>query len=139
MLEKASKDKDFKMTATLTKNLKKLRKMFELSEVVLVLSFYLPDLFMRLMLPTQPMDVDKDKLEEHMHCTYSRSEEIMVHPEAQLFIYDLLLMKLIDDGDYKNAKEFGDFIFARLKNVNLRTLDHLGAKAMYFIGVANER
>lgn len=48
-------------------------------------------------------------------------------------------MKLIDDGDYKNAKEFGDFIFARLKNVNLRTLDHLGAKAMYFIGVANEK
>jgi hypothetical protein len=29
--------------------------------------------------------------------------------------------------------------FARLKNVNLRTLDHLGAKAMYFIAVANEK
>jgi len=54
-------------------------------------------------------------------------------------MYDLLLMKLIDDGDYKNAKEFGDFVFARLKNVNLRTLDHLGAKAMYFIAVANEK
>lgn len=48
-------------------------------------------------------------------------------------------MKLIDDGDYKNAKEFGDFVYARLKNVNLRTLDHLGAKAMYFIAVANEK
>jgi hypothetical protein len=48
-------------------------------------------------------------------------------------------MKLIDDGDYKNAKEFGDFIIARLKNVNLRTLDHLGAKAMYFIAIANEK
>ena len=54
-------------------------------------------------------------------------------------MYDLLLMKLIDDGDYKNAKEFGDFVFARLKNVNLRTIDHLGAKAMYFIAVANEK
>ena len=48
-------------------------------------------------------------------------------------------MKLIDDGDYVNAKHFGDFVFARLKNVNLRTLDHLGAKAMYFIGIAYEK
>jgi len=52
LLEKAGKDKDFKMAATLTKNLKKLRKMFDLSEAVLALSFYLPDLFIRLMLPT---------------------------------------------------------------------------------------
>ena len=64
---------------------------------------------------------------------------MMVHPETQLFIYDLLLMKLIDDGDYQNAQEFGDFVVARLKNVNLRTLDHLGAKAMYFIAIANEK
>ena len=63
----------------------------------------------------------------------------MVHAEPQLFLYDLLLMKLIDDGDYKNAKEFGDFVFARLKNVNLRTLDHLGAKAMYFMAIAYEK
>jgi len=48
LLEKASKDMDFKMTASLTKNLKKLRKMYELPDAVLVLSFYLPDLFMRL-------------------------------------------------------------------------------------------
>ena len=48
-------------------------------------------------------------------------------------------MKLIDDGDNTNAKEFGDFIFARLSNVNLRTLDHLGAKAIYLIAVANEK
>ena len=140
LLEKASTDKDFKMTATLTKNLKKLRKLFELPDVVLALSFYLPDLFMRLQLPTQPTDVPKDqKLEDFLHCTSSRAEEMLVHPETQLFLYDLLLMKLIDDGDYKTAKEFGDFIFARLKNVNLRTLDHLGAKAMYFIAVANEK
>lgn len=52
LLEKASKDKDFKMAGTLTKNLKKLRKMFDLPDAVLALSFYLPDLFMRLMLPT---------------------------------------------------------------------------------------
>lgn len=64
---------------------------------------------------------------------------MMQHPEAQLFMYNLLLMKLIDDGDYKNAKEFGDFVFARLKNVNLRTLDHLGAKAHYLIAIANEK
>lgn len=128
------------MTASLTKNLKKLRKMYELPDAVLVLSFYLPDLFMRLQLPTQPSPVaDGVNLEDMLHCTMERSEEIMQHAEPQLFLYDLLLMKLIDDGDYKNAKEFGDFVFARLKNVNLRTLDHLGAKAMYFIAVANEK
>jgi len=81
----------------------------------------------------------ESNLEDFLHCTMSRSEEIMTHAECQLFMYDLLLMKLIDDGDYKNAKEFGDFVFARLKNVNLRTLDHLGAKAMYFIAIANEQ
>jgi len=128
------------MTATLTKNLKKLRKMFELPDVILALSFYLPDLFMRIALPTQPTDVPEDKkLEEFLHCKQERAEQIMVHPEPHLFLYDLLLMKLVDDGDYKNAKEFGDYVFARLKNVNLRTLDHLGAKAMYFIAVANEK
>jgi hypothetical protein len=52
LLEKASKDKDFKMAGTLTKNLKKLRKMYDLPDAVLALSFYLPDLFIRLMLPT---------------------------------------------------------------------------------------
>ena len=95
---------------------------------------------MRLMLPTKetkPPSGTKD--EEFLHCTMKRAQEIMEHAEPQLFLYDLLLMKLIDDGDYKNAKEFGDFIFARLKNVNLRTLDHLGAKAMYFIAVAYEK
>jgi hypothetical protein len=131
---------DFKVTATLTKNLKKLRKMFDLPDAVLVLSFYLPDLYMRLMLPTQPTAVpDGTSLEDYLHCTSQRQEEMMVHAETQLFLYDLLLMKLIDDGDYKNAKEFGDFVFARLKNVNLRTIDHLGAKAMYFIALANEK
>ena len=48
LLEKASKDKDFRITATISKNLKKLRRMFDLQNTVLVLSFYLPDLFMRL-------------------------------------------------------------------------------------------
>lgn len=48
-------------------------------------------------------------------------------------------MKLIDDGDNANAQDFGDFIFARLQNVNLRTLDHLGAKAIYLIAIANEK
>lgn len=52
LLEKASKDMDFKSTASLSKNLKKLRKMYELPDAVLVLSFYLPDLYMRLLLPT---------------------------------------------------------------------------------------
>lgn len=57
-------------------------------------------------------------------------------------------MKLIDDGDLKNvrfnlitlkAKEFGDFIYARLKNVSLRTLDHLAAKSLYLYSVVYEK
>lgn len=51
LLEKASKEKDFKLTASLTKNLKKIRKLFTLSDTVLVISYFLPDLFMRLQLP----------------------------------------------------------------------------------------
>ena len=101
LLEKASKDKDFKSTAAISKNLKKLRKMFDLPDAVLALSYYLPDLHMRIMLPTQPTDVPPEKdLEGFMHCNAKRVDEMMVHPETQLFIYDLLLMKLIDDGDY---------------------------------------
>jgi hypothetical protein len=49
------------------------------------------------------------------------------------------MMKLIDDGDINNAKEFGDFIYKRLKNVGLRTLDHLIAKALYLISLAYEK
>lgn len=49
------------------------------------------------------------------------------------------MMKLIDDGDLKNAKEFGDFTFAMLKKVNLRTIDHLSAKLMYLIALAYEK
>ena len=48
-------------------------------------------------------------------------------------------MKLIDDGDLKNAKEFGDFIFLRLQNVSLRTLDHLAAKSLYLYSVVYEK
>lgn len=63
----------------------------------------------------------------------------MALAETQLFLYNLLLMKLIDDGDLKNAKEFGDFIYLRLKNVSLRTLDPLAAKALYLISVVYEK
>jgi len=56
-----------------------------------------------------------------------------------LFLFVLLMMKLIDDGDLKNAKEFGDFAFAMLKKVNLRTIDSLSAKLMYLIALAYEK
>jgi len=79
LLEKASKDKDFKMTATLTKNLKKLRKMYELPDVMCVLQHYLPDLFMRLMLPTKETEPPTGtSLEDFLHCTVARANEIMV-------------------------------------------------------------
>ena len=45
----------------------------------------------------------------------------------------------MDDGDNKNALEFGDFVYERLREVGLRTLDHLIAKAMYLIGLAYEK
>jgi len=63
----------------------------------------------------------------------------MKHPETQLFMYVLLIMKLIDDGDLNNAKEFGDFMMMRCRGVNKRTMDHLAAKAIYFIAVAYEK
>ena len=118
--------------------MKKLRKHFSLSDVVLILSHYLPDLFRRLKLPAQPTPIT-EQIDTKLHCTSLRASEIMGYPETQLFLYDLLLMKLVDDGDLKNAKEFGDFIYMRLKNVNQRTLDNLAAKAMYMIAVVYEK
>lgn len=118
--------------------MKKLRKTFALSDVVLILSHYLPDLFKRLQLPVHPTPFAEDA-ETKLHCSSVRASEIMLYPETQLFLYDLLLMKLVDDGDLKNAKEFGDFIYMRLKNVNLRTLDNMAAKAMYMIAVVYEK
>ena len=37
------------------------------------------------------------------------------------------------------AKEFGDFVYMRLKNVSLRTLDHLAAKSLYLYAVVFEK
>jgi len=48
-------------------------------------------------------------------------------------------MKLIDDGDLRNAKEFGDFVLQRCRGVNKRTIDSFAAKAIYFISVAYEK
>lgn len=89
-------------------------------------------------MPVHPTPIKED-IETKLHCNAARANEIMQYPETQLFLYDLLLMKLVDDGDLKNAKEFGDFIYMRLKNVNLRTLDNMAAKAMYMISVVYEK
>ena len=56
-----------------------------------------------------------------------------------MFLYVLLIMKLIDDGDLSNAKEFGDFVLVRIRGVTLRTIDAFAAKAIYFISVAYEK
>lgn len=74
-----------------------------LSDVVLILSHYLPDLFKRLQLPTHPTPITEE-VETKLHCTRVRVNEIMQYPETQLFLYDLLLMKLVDDGDLKNVR-----------------------------------
>jgi hypothetical protein len=50
LIEKAAAEKDFRACSLLTKNLKKLRKTFTLPDALLVLQFYIPDLFNRLKL-----------------------------------------------------------------------------------------
>ena len=69
-----------------------------------MLKFYLEDLYTRLKLPAAPTEVkDNEKVEEKLHCTTERAAEIMKLPECQLYIYVLLIMKLIDDGDLNNV------------------------------------
>ena len=71
---------------------------------MLVLKFYLEDLYTRLKLPTAATELkENEKAEEKLHCTNERAAEIMKNPECQLYIYVLLLMKLIDDGDLNNV------------------------------------
>lgn len=80
--------------------------MFTLPDAVLVLKHYLLDLFDRLQLPCQPTALEAGTtMEEKLHCTNDRVTEIMSHPEAQLLVYVLLIMKLIDDGDLKNVSQ----------------------------------
>jgi len=54
-------------------------------------------------------------------------------------MYVMLQMKLIDDGDINNAKDFGDFVVLRMKIQTSRMMDHLAAKSIYFLSVAYER
>lgn len=137
LLEKGAKDKDYKMCAALTKKFKRLRKEFSIGDVMLAFEFFLPELHRRVALGHASTKVEN--VEEKLNVTGDRAKIIMELPETQLFMYNLVLMKLIDAGDFKNAKDFGDFIYARIKDVNLRTMDHLGAKSMYFIGVVYEK
>ena len=37
------------------------------------------------------------------------------------------------------AKQFGDFVLARIRGVNQRTIDTFSAKAIYFVSVAYEK
>jgi 26S proteasome regulatory subunit N3 len=140
LLEKAAIEKDFRQTGVLTKNLKKIRHALSLPDALLILKFYLPDLFNRLKLSAQPTQLEAGvKIEEHLHCTQARAEQMMKFPETQLFIYIVLQMKLVDDGDFTNAKDFSDFIFLRLNLVNRRTIDPFQAKAIYFMALAYEK
>jgi len=78
---------------------------------MLVIKYYLPDLHRRLQLQTQPTPLEAgETLEEKLHCTAERAAEISSYAECQIFLYVPLLMKLIDDGDLRSAKEFGDFV-----------------------------
>lgn len=69
-----------------------------------MLQHYLPDLFSRVAFPAQPTPLlAGENVETKLHCTASRTQEITKLPECQMFIYVLVLMKLIDDGDFKNV------------------------------------
>lgn len=103
------------------------------------MSHYLPELYNRLQLPSQPTPLGDVTAETKLHCTSQRAQEVMNLAETQLFLYDLLLMKLIDDGDLKSARELSEFVYLRIKNVSLRTLDSLAAKALYLISVVYEK
>jgi hypothetical protein len=104
LLEKATNEKDLRQCGVLTKNLKKLRKQFNLSDALLVLKHYCPDLYNRLKLSAQPTVLENDiKIEEHLHCSQARAEAIVKLPETSLLIYILVQMKLIDDGDFTNV------------------------------------
>lgn len=71
---------------------------------MLVTKHYLPDLHERLALPCQATELKQgENVEEKLHCTNKRADEIMQKAECQLFVYVLLLMKLLDDGDNKNV------------------------------------
>jgi len=71
LLEKAAIDKDFKACAALTKNLKKLRKIFTLSDSLLVLKHYNSDLFNRLKLAAIPTELGANEtIENKLHCTH---------------------------------------------------------------------
>jgi hypothetical protein len=83
LLEKAAIDKDFKICATLTKNLKKLRKLFSLSDSLLVLKHYNYDLFNRIKLAAHPTEIEAgETAETKLHCTEARTKEIMTLPET---------------------------------------------------------
>jgi 26S proteasome regulatory subunit N3 len=137
LMEKAAKEKDYKLSAALTKKYKPLRKELSLGDVMLLLEFFLPELFKRIGLVHEPTKVENK--EEKLHFTTERASTLMSLPETQLYLYNLLMMKLIDAKDYQSAKDFGDFIYARIKDVNMRTMDHMGAKSMYLIGVVYEK
>jgi hypothetical protein len=61
--------------------LKKLRKAFALSDVVLILSHFLPDLFRRLQLPVQPTPITDD-IETKLHTSKARASEMIQYPET---------------------------------------------------------
>ena len=48
LLEKGAKDKDYKLCGTLTKKYKKLRKDLSINDVVLLLKYFLPELYKRI-------------------------------------------------------------------------------------------
>lgn len=82
LLEKAAKEHDARMTSSLTKNFKKLRKLYTLPDALLVLKHYLNDLFSRLALPCQPTEIPTgDSIEDMLHTTSARASQMAEHAE----------------------------------------------------------
>jgi hypothetical protein len=112
-----------------------------LGDIILAFSHYVPDLAERLQLPCQPTAVKEGctDVQEMLHCTHVRAAEISDYAEVQLFLYVIMQMKLIDDGDFKNARDFSDFVYCRIGNCTSRLMDNIVAKAYYFMSIAYEK
>ena len=82
LLEEAAKEHDARMTSSLTKNFKKLRKLYTLPDTLLVLKHYLNDLFSRLALPCQPTELQAgESIEDKLHTTSARATQMAEHAE----------------------------------------------------------
>lgn len=83
----------------------------------------------------ETMDTDSKAL------TFTRpksGKQLIVLPETEIYIHLLLLIYLIDNKRYKEAKECADLLMSSLKTFNRRSMDLLAAKCFFYFSRAYE-